>query len=185
MKRVSVFSMVMCALFAALTAVLSQIQIPIGPVPINLALLSVFLAGGILGWRCGALSQLVYVLAGAVGVPVFAGFSGGFGVAFGPTGGFILSYILCALLIGWLCERFGRKIRTLALAMGAALVLCYLLGCLWFVFTMKSTFAYAVSVCVTPFVVFDLIKISLATVLSVRLYPEYDKISRNRAAARS
>ena len=83
--------MVLCALFAALTAVCSQIAVPMpGGVPINLALFSVYMAGTLLGPVWGTASQLVYVLLAAVGVPVLAGFSGGPAVLFGKTGGYVL-----------------------------------------------------------------------------------------------
>ena len=80
-----------CALFAALTAILSQIAIPIGPVPINLATLAVFIAGGLMGPVWGAVSMIVYVALGAVGVPVFAMFTGGISIIVGPTGGYIIA----------------------------------------------------------------------------------------------
>ena len=78
MRQTKIKAMTLCALFAALTAVLSQIAIPLAPVPVNLATFAVFLAGGLLGGKLGALSQAVYVLLGAFGLPVFAGMTGGF-----------------------------------------------------------------------------------------------------------
>lgn len=95
---------ILWGLFTALTAVASQIIIPLPftPVPINLATLSVFLAGGLLGAKGGAISQLIYLLLGAVGVPVFAGFTGGPGIVAGPTGGYIIGYVLAAWAIGFL-----------------------------------------------------------------------------------
>ena len=81
--------MILCGIFAAVTAICSLITIPLGftPVPVNLGTLSVFLTGGILGKKYGTLSMTVYVLLGAAGVPVFSGFRGGRGVLAGPTGG--------------------------------------------------------------------------------------------------
>lgn len=107
MKNRSAFTLnlVMAALFAALTAVCSQIQIPLPMVPINLALFAVHLAGALLGAKWGALSITAYALLGVVGAPVFAGFSSGPAVLFGKTGGYILGYILCALLVGLLSDR--------------------------------------------------------------------------------
>ena len=87
----TVKTMIYCALFAALTAVCSQLAIPIQPVPINLALLSVYIAGGLLGGGMGAASQAVFLLIGAVGVPVFAGFRGGVQALVGPTGGYLIA----------------------------------------------------------------------------------------------
>ncbi|MEG2144157.1 MAG: biotin transporter BioY, partial [Oscillospiraceae bacterium] len=85
--------LILCALFAALTGVCSQILIPLPMIPINLALFSVHVAGVLLGAKYGSLSMLVYVLLGALGAPVFAGFKGGFGILFGKTGGYIIGYI--------------------------------------------------------------------------------------------
>lgn len=98
--------MALCGLFAALMAICSFISIPLGftPVPVNLATLGVFLAGGLLGKKYGTLSLTVYVVLGAVGVPVFAGFRGGLSVLVGPTGGYIFGYIAAAFLIGLLVE---------------------------------------------------------------------------------
>ena len=98
--------MALCGLFAALMAICSFISIPLGftPVPVNLGTLGVFLTGGVLGRKYGTVSMTVYVLLGAVGVPVFAGFRGGLSVLVGPTGGYIIGYIAAAFLIGWLVD---------------------------------------------------------------------------------
>ena len=92
-KKFTVKDMVLCALLAAMTGILSQIGIPIGEIPINLALFSVYLAGGLLGSYKGAVSMVVYVMMGAVGLPVFSNFRGGLSVLAGPTGGYILGYL--------------------------------------------------------------------------------------------
>ena len=88
------------ALLCALLCVLSQIQIPLPPVPVSLALLAVHLCGALLGTRWGAAAVGCYVLLGAVGVPVYAGCAGGVSGLFGPTGGFLFGYILCAMIVG-------------------------------------------------------------------------------------
>ena len=99
-------ALVLCGVFTALMAVCSFITIPLGftPIPINLATLGVFLTGGILGKKYGSISLIVYILLGAVGVPVFAGFKGGLGVLAGPTGGYIIGYLAAAFLTGLLVE---------------------------------------------------------------------------------
>lgn len=98
--------MALCGLFAALTAVCSYISIPLGftPVPVNLATLAVFLAGGLLGKKYGTVALAVYALIGAVGVPVFSEFRGGLSVLAGPTGGYIIGYIAAAFIVGLLIE---------------------------------------------------------------------------------
>ncbi len=157
--------LILCALFAALTAVLSQIAVPLPMVPINMALLAVYLAGGVLGARDGAMSQVVYVLMGAVGLPVFSLFRGGIGILLGPTGGYIAGYILTAALVGYLVEHWGGHFWQLVLSMIIGLGLCYMLGTFWFVGISHNTFAAALSVCVLPFLPGDGVKIVLAAVL--------------------
>ncbi len=102
----------LCGLFAALTAICSWISIPLGftPVPVNLGTLAVFLTAGLLGPKYGTISIAVYALAGAVGVPVFAGFRGGLGVLAGPTGGYIIGYIVAAFIIGVLISAFNKRL---------------------------------------------------------------------------
>ena len=110
-KSSKTYSLVITALFTALTAVFAQISIPIGPVPINFAIFGVFLAGGILGLKRGVISQLIFVLIGAVGVPVFSNFGGGIGKLMGPTGGYIIGYIVAALIIGLVFMVFDKTYK--------------------------------------------------------------------------
>ena len=137
-------------------AICSFITIPLGftPVPINLATLGVFLTGGILGKKYGSISLIVYILLGAVGVPVFAGFKGGLGVLAGPTGGYIIGYLAAAFLTGLLVELVFTKTGTdsgqrstksstsrfigIILAMIAGLAACYALGTAWFMITVPE-----------------------------------------------
>lgn len=169
MKQTKTLQLVFCALFAALTAVFSQISIAIQPVPINLATLSVFIAGGVLGAKYGAVSQAVYVLMGAVGLPVYAQFRGGLGMLAGPTGGYLAGYVLAALAVGLLCDRFGRKPLVLILSMLFGLALCYLAGTAWFVFVRKTDFISALSLCVFPFLFGDALKIAAAAAVVPQL----------------
>ena len=122
MQNAKVRSLTLCALFAALLAVCSQIQIPLPMVPINLALFAAHLAGAVLGAKYGALSVTVYAALGLVGVPVFAGFGAGPATLFGRTGGYVLGYILAAAIAGLWRERHG--FAPLRLALGLAGLLC-------------------------------------------------------------
>lgn len=168
--------MAMAGLFAALTAICSWISIPLGftPVPMNLATMAVFMAGGLLGAKYGAISLAVYGLVGAVGVPVFAGFRGGFSVIAGPTGGFIAGYIAAAFVVGLLVsaayER-GNALRTLiiVLAMVAGLAVCYSFGTAWFMISTHSKFVPALMACVIPFLPGEAIKIIAGTILVKKL----------------
>ncbi|MDO5378599.1 MAG: biotin transporter BioY [Clostridia bacterium] len=162
-------SLVLAALFAALTAVCSQIQIPLPYVPINLALFAVHLAGALLGPKWGALSMAAYALLGAVGVPVFAGFKSGPAALFGKTGGYILGYILCALVVGLITRKFGSNLRSLCLSMVAGVAVCYAFGTIWFMALTGMNLVTSLSYCVIPFLPGDAVKILLAAVLSLRL----------------
>ena len=137
------------------TAVAAQIAIPTPPVPFTLQVLAVLLSGLVLGTRHGALAQAVYLLVGAVGVPVFAEFSGGLGVILGPTGGCLISYPIAAGFL-WGC---------------AGLAVIYALGAGWLAVVTKLPFGVILVQGVLIFVPFDLIKVSLATLVAVAVAP--------------
>lgn len=158
---------------AALIAVCSWISIPT-VVPFTLQTFAVFCTLGLLGGKRGTIAILVYILLAAVGAPVLSGFAGGIGALLGTTGGYILGFILCALLY-WLAEvLFGRKlpIRITALVLGLAV--CYAFGTAWFmtVYARKTGpigLGLALSWCVTPFIIPDLAKLGLALLISERI----------------
>ena len=155
------------ALMSAVLCVISPFTIPVpaSPVPLSLALFAVYLAAVLLGAKKGALSVLVYLLLGMVGLPVFSGFSGGIGVLLGPTGGYIIGYVLCALVIGLLAE---RGVHTV-FAMTAGTLVCYCFGTIWFLIIMKGTYTLiqALLICVVPYLIFDMIKILAAAAVAV------------------
>lgn len=158
------------AMFAALTAICAQIAIPLpGDVPLSLATFAVMLSGALLGTFGGAVSQLVYVLLGAVGVPVFASFSGGPGRLVGPTGGYIIGYILMALVIGMIVEKAKRKFYIYVAAMSIGTIACYTLGTVWYVFSTKTALLPALAACVFPFLPGDIIKIIFASLIACQL----------------
>lgn len=165
--------LVLCALFAALTAVLSQIVIPIGPVPINLATFAVFCAGAFLGARLGAISMTVWVVLGAVGVPVYTMFRGGPGVLMGPTGGYIVGYVAAAFLIGLVVERWNQKndLYRYGIAMLLGSITYFAIGTAWFMFIMNTSLIEAMMTCVLPFIPGDLFKIAAAAVLVKKMKP--------------
>ena len=101
--------MAMTAVMAAVLAVIAPFALPIGPVPISLCTLVIYFAVYVLGWRRGTMAVVVYVLLGAVGLPVFSNFAGGLGKLAGPTGGYIIGYIPLALIAGWFVQRFPRS----------------------------------------------------------------------------
>lgn len=164
-KKQNVSALTAAAMMAAVLCVLGPLSVPVGPVPIAMANFAVSLAAWLLGPRYGALSVAVYLLLGGVGVPVFAGYSAGAAVLFGPTGGYLIGYLAQALLGGWAVERSGGRAVWSVLGLAAGVAVCYAFGTGWFMVQMGCSPAYALTVCVLPFVPFDLVKIGLASVL--------------------
>ncbi len=160
-------SLVLCGLFAALTAAFSQIAIPMVPVPINLATFAIYLAGAILGAKYGTISQVVYVLLGLVGIPVFSMFRGGVSVLFGSTGGYIIGYIFVALIVGLFSQKFNAKL--LPIGMILATIVLYTFGTIWYMILSGAELIPAVMACVVPFLIGDGVKIIVATVVSIAL----------------
>lgn len=167
------YDMVYIAVFAVLIAICSWISIP-ATVPFTMQTFAVFLTVGLLGGKRGSIAVLVYILLGAVGLPVFAGFSGGIQSLLGSAGGYIIGFLGSALVM-WLLEKLiGRKTWALAVAMVAGLIVCYAFGTAWFmvVYARSSGAVGLMTVlgwCVFPFIIPDLLKIVLALVLQNRL----------------
>lgn len=173
--RFSTRSLMLCALFAALMAVCSQLSIPLPMVPINLALLAALLGGALLGPKLGAAAIGVYVLVGLLGVPVFASFGAGPGTLFGKTGGYIIGYVLAAFLTGLLAGKGTGYWRT-CLAMVAGTLACYLFGTAWFMQVTGMEWWLSLTYCVLPFLPGDGLKILAAAWLSGRLRPHVEEM---------
>ncbi|MEE0956007.1 MAG: biotin transporter BioY [Eubacterium sp.] len=156
------------AIFTALTCVLSQLSIPMpAGVPMTLQTLIIPIAGIILGAKWGTVSTLIYLLLGAVGIPVFAGGTAGVGVLFGMTGGFLVSFPLLSLFAGLGSRKNNKAAAAIGLILGA--VLNYLVGTIWFVVAAPSTFSAAFTACVLPFIPTAIIKIIAAEILGLYL----------------
>lgn len=168
-KQMNVKQWCLCALFAALTAVCAQIQIPMWPVPITLSLLPVLLCASLMNKSYAALAMLVYMLMGLIGLPVFSGMAGGPGKLFGVTGGYIIGYIPCAFLAAWIIGRWGRAYWKQCLAMAAGVLACYAFGTAWFMLTKHAGLWPSLTMCVIPFLPGDAVKILLAAFLGKRL----------------
>jgi len=161
--------MTLAALMCALTCVCSQIQIPILPVPLSLSLLAVHLSGALLGPSWGTAAVGAYVLLGAAGVPVFAGFAGGISALLGPTSGFLAGYVLCAWIVGNLTARLGFSRSALLLSMTLGTLACYVPGTAWFMLVTGTKLAGSLAACVLPFIPGDILKIVLAALLARRM----------------
>lgn len=169
------------ALCTALMAVFSQIIIPLPftPIPFSCGIISLMLCGALLPPRAALLSQLLYVLLGLAGVPVFSGFGAGPAKVLGPTGGYLLGYILAAFLISFMLMRLGTKsYPRLVLAMCCGMAVCYLFGTLWLQYSTGRTFLEALAMGVLPFAPFDLGKILLSAALTLALQKPLARLQR-------
>ena len=163
--------LIICALFTALNAIFSQISIPIGPIPINLATLSVLCSATLLGPGLGALSQIIYLLLGAFGLPIFSSMQGGLGVMLGPTGGYIIVYVLAAFVTGIITQKLKFNIWVILLALFSGYITYTLSGTIWYMYTANVNIIQAILACVLPFIVGDALKIAAACLLTIRLRP--------------
>ena len=175
-SRHQIRSLVLIAMFAALTAVLSQLAIPMPwLVPISLGNLAGFLAVGLLNWKEAAASQVVWIMLGMVGAPVYSGF-GSLSRLTGPTGGYIIGYAVCALAAGLILTRSRYRFWEMAAAMAVGLVLCYAFGTVWYMVLMKVSLSGALMSCVVPYLPGDGVKIVLAALLGVKLRARLQRI---------
>ncbi len=166
----SVRSMVFMAIFAALICVAAPFAIPLpGLVPISLGTFAIYLTGALLGGKRGVVSVAVYIMLGAVGLPVFTGFMGGFAKLLGPTGGYIVGYIPLVLITGIFADIPSKKHWTIPVGMVLGTVVLYAFGTAWFMIMTGTPLAAALMSCVVPFLISDLIKIVLTTIVAVPL----------------
>ena len=163
-KKLTTYQMAVTALMAAVMCVLGPLTVPIGAVPISLANFVICLTAWLLGPKFGTMSVAVYLCIGLIGVPVFSGYGAGLAKLAGPTGGYLVGYLLLA---------FIEKSNGNPVVSGIGLVLgdaaCYVLGTAWFVFQMQCELGYALSVCVYPFIALDLAKIVVSCVVGALL----------------
>lgn len=165
--------LVLCAVMAALTCVLAPVSFVIATaVPITLATFAVMLSGVLLGGTMGALSQLVYLLLGIVGLPVCAGYTPALPRLMGPTGGYLIGYLPLAFLCGALYGAWGRNargVRKYAALIGGMLLgtaALYAIGTAWYCLYSGAGVGAALSACVAPFLIGDSVKIAAVALLA-------------------
>jgi biotin transport system substrate-specific component len=176
--------MTVAALFTALMCVLSQIAIPIpfAAIVFNLGYVGIFLAGSLQKPRAAFLSIFAYVMLGAIGLPVFAGFKGGIGAVLGPTGGFIIGYSLAAFLISLLSNTAKNKtFAAVFLSMTAGAILCYIIGIFWYTIYANVTLPLAFAAVCAPFIIPDMIKAIAAAAVSVAVIKIKGKLTADAA----
>ena len=155
--KLKTIDLTLCGIFAALLAICAWITIPFAAVPFTLQTFGVFAALGLLGGKRGTIAIAVYLLLGAVGVPVFSGFQGGFGALFGATGGYLLGFLLSGFTVWFAEARFGKSFGVFVAAMIIGLLLCYAFGTAWFMHVyLKNTgevgLLTVLGWCVFPFI---------------------------------
>ena len=185
---INVLDLVYISIGAALIAICSWISIPTA-VPFTLQTFAVFFVLLLLGGERGTIATLVYILLGAIGVPVFAGFSGGIGILFGSTGGYIIGFLFTGLIYMLFAKFFKKNIVMKVVALVLGLAVCYAFGTAWFmhVYMQENGDTGLITVymqnngevglltvlgwCVFPFIIPDLIKLALAVVVAKRIEP--------------
>ena len=169
-SKKTVYLMVTYAIFTALICIFAPMSIPIGPIPISLTNLVLYISLFIIYTRGSLVSYTVYLLLGIAGLPVFSGYVGGLAKLAGPTGGYLIGFYPMLIIAGItfrstlkLNKKLHLGLTFLSLVIGT--LVAYAFGTVWFVLQMECTCEYALSVCVIPFIPFDLIKIIIAMIL--------------------
>ena len=164
-QKITTYQMAVTAVMAAVLCVLGPLTVPIGAIPISLANFVICLTAWLLGPKFGTLSVVIYLAIGLIGVPVFSGYGAGLAKVAGPTGGYLVGYLLLAFIGGLFIEKSNGQpvVSAVGLVLGDAA--CYVLGTAWFVFQMQCELGYALAVCVYPFIVLDLAKIVVSCVV--------------------
>ncbi len=180
-SRIDVRKMVLSGIFAAMMAICAWISIPVMEIAFTMQTFAVLLALGILGGKWGTVSILIYLLLGAVGLPVFSGFRGGPGVLLGVTGGYLLGFLASGLVYWLVTAVFGEKSWVQLMGMVLGLFACYGFGSLWFLwlYTGKGsamTLGAVVLTCVVPYLIPDACKLTLAWLLTARLKRQLKQI---------
>lgn len=163
----SVKSLVLTALVTGITCIIAPFAIPIpfSPVPVSLTNLVLYISIFLLGWKSATVSYLVYVLLGAVGLPVFSGFAGGLGKIAGPTGGYLVGFVFLTVISGYILEKFrGRRvIIVIGMVLGTAVT--YVFGTAWLCIQMNLTFLQGLAIGTLPYLPGDCIKIIIAIII--------------------
>lgn len=181
-KKISIKEISLIAMMAAVITVCSWLSLPVMTIPVTLQTFAVFLTLLILGGKNGTLSILVYILLGLVGVPVFSGFKAGPTALFGVTGGYIIGFLLTGIIFFLITKFVSEKLVVKIISLVIGLIVCYAFGTAWFIYVYNTGetqigLISALSMCVFPFIIPDLLKLALATALYKLLDPVLKKTS--------
>lgn len=177
MRKYHTEVIVLVGLFAGILSFVAPIAIylPFTAIPISLATFAVYLAGAVLGPYLGTASVGIYLLLGLTGVPVFSGYSAGIQKLAGPTGGYLIGYLFMAFITGLAVRHFPKKYFGYPVGMILGTIACYIVGTGWFMLQSGTELKAALSMCVYPFIMGDIIKIIAAITLA---YPLKQALAR-------
>lgn len=172
----TVRGMVFMAIFAAIICIAAPFSVQIGPIPITFATFAIYLAGAVIGGKRGMIAVIVYIMLGAVGLPVFSNFNGGFAALLGPTGGYIIGYVPLVFLTGIFAEMNSKKHWTMVIGMLLGTVALYTFGTAWFMIMTGSGLGRALSLCALPFIPGDGLKIVCVTAVAMPLRAKLNRV---------
>lgn len=179
--KLKTIDIIIPAICACLITVCSWIYIP-SAIPFTLQTFAVFLVVGLFGAKRGLFSIIIYIALGIIGIPVFSGFNSGIGAVMGPTGGYIIGFIFVPVVYCIFTKAFKDSTAVKFISLLIGLVICYLFGSLWFVLVYNKTgnigLIKTLSLCVIPFIIPDIIKLSLAILISNKAKPMIEKIGK-------
>lgn len=177
-NKLKTIDIIIPALCAVIITVCSWISVPM-TVPFTLQTFAVFLITGLFGVRCSLVSIILYILLGITGIPVFSGFNSGFSAIAGPTGGYLIGFLVIPLTYFIFTKLFQKTVFIEYISLLLGLVICYAFGTAWFVFVFSRnesiSFIKVLSLCVVPFIIPDIIKLTLAVIITKRLSPVIKK----------
>ena len=169
--KINAKEMALIGLMSAILCITApfSIMLPFSPVPFSFGTLAVYLSAIILGFRPGVSSVIIYLLLGAVGVPVFSGFTGGIGRLLGPTGGYLIGYLFLAGICGFYADRYRGRKTILALGIFLGTLACYTCGVYFYAFQTQTSLFQSFSLTILPFLPGDLAKAILGLVLGTKI----------------
>lgn len=170
-NRTNIRNLTLIALMTAVTCILGPLTLPlpVSPIPLSLATFAIYLSVYILGMKKGTISCILYLLIGLAGLPVLSGFTGGVGKLLGPTGGYMIGYVVMALIAGFFIDQYPARPVLQFIGMILGTVSCYLLGTIWLGYQAGISFAAALTAGVLPFIPGDLAKMVFSIFLGYHI----------------
>ena len=163
-------------ILAAIICIFAPFSVPVGAIPISLSTFAIYIVSCSVNKKYSLPAIAIYILIGVVGLPVFSSFAGGLQIISGYTGGYIIGYIPCAFIIGMLTDKYENNKIIYPVSMVTGTAICYLCGTLWYMYRAECGFSQAVTICIIPFIIGDIIKIIAASCIGITLKKRIEKI---------